>query len=336
MGLLRNRNIDASNSATAFREATRRVGADQRAQQVITRAGVQVFDRASGQMRSMIDITSQAAALFPCLGRLPVGIRQGNLPTVLKKLRRLLRLKPRLEDVVSSIDSNDGAVQSMVLQAREHKHKLATENLRSGRLYSSREVFTGLIISSLALVVVVFCFVGAQGLSDPSDGLGRVVGLCIRGGALVFLVGLAVLARGIWGHRSHHQVETQASGRFGLAAAVGVAIAGLSLVFCAIAMFPDWGMFDIEWPRRTFYLIMVVAGGLGGALMAGRFFLQGFISGIVGGPCALFPLAQVMERVDVIYIDVALLLALAGTLPGIGLFRLLVVWEGRGNDAEAT
>lgn len=61
MGLLRNRNIDASSSATAFREATRRVGSDQRAQQAITGAGIQVFDQASGQMRSMVDIMSEFA-----------------------------------------------------------------------------------------------------------------------------------------------------------------------------------------------------------------------------------------------------------------------------------
>jgi len=61
MGLLRNRNIDASSSATAFREATRRVGADQRAQQAIIGAGVQVFDQTSGQMRSMVDIMSEFA-----------------------------------------------------------------------------------------------------------------------------------------------------------------------------------------------------------------------------------------------------------------------------------
>jgi len=61
MGLLRNRNIDASSAATAFREATRRVGADQRAQQAITSAGVDVFDAQSGQMRSMVDIMSDFA-----------------------------------------------------------------------------------------------------------------------------------------------------------------------------------------------------------------------------------------------------------------------------------
>jgi len=61
MGLLRNRNIDASSAATAFREATRRVGSDQRAQQAVTGAGIQVFDQSTGRMRSMIDIMSEFA-----------------------------------------------------------------------------------------------------------------------------------------------------------------------------------------------------------------------------------------------------------------------------------
>lgn len=58
MGLLRNRNIDASSSATALREATRRLGADQRAQAAITEVGVSVFDQQTGRMRSLLDIMS--------------------------------------------------------------------------------------------------------------------------------------------------------------------------------------------------------------------------------------------------------------------------------------
>ena len=61
MGLLRNRNIDASSSATAFREATRRVGSDHRAQQAVIGAGIQVFDQSTGRMRSMVDIMSEFA-----------------------------------------------------------------------------------------------------------------------------------------------------------------------------------------------------------------------------------------------------------------------------------
>lgn len=56
MGLLRNRNIDASSSSTAFREAVRRVGSESRAQQAILGAGVQIFDEQSGRMRSIVDI----------------------------------------------------------------------------------------------------------------------------------------------------------------------------------------------------------------------------------------------------------------------------------------
>lgn len=61
MGLLRNRNIDASSSATAFRESVRRVGAESRAQQAITGAGVKVFDAQSGRMRSIVDIMGDFA-----------------------------------------------------------------------------------------------------------------------------------------------------------------------------------------------------------------------------------------------------------------------------------
>ena len=61
MGLLRNRNIDASSAATAFRESVRRVGADARAQQAILGAGVEIFDQQTGSMRSIVDIMSDFA-----------------------------------------------------------------------------------------------------------------------------------------------------------------------------------------------------------------------------------------------------------------------------------
>jgi len=61
MGLLRNRNIDASSSATAFREAVRRVGADTRAQNAVIGAGVRIFEKSTGRMRSVVDIMSDFA-----------------------------------------------------------------------------------------------------------------------------------------------------------------------------------------------------------------------------------------------------------------------------------
>ena len=61
MGLLRNRNIDASSSATSLRESVRRLGSDQNAQNAVTEAGVEIFDEQTGKMRSLIDITSDLA-----------------------------------------------------------------------------------------------------------------------------------------------------------------------------------------------------------------------------------------------------------------------------------
>ncbi len=53
MGFLRNANIDASSSATAFREATRKLGSDTKAQQAITKEGIDIFDKQTGKMRQL-------------------------------------------------------------------------------------------------------------------------------------------------------------------------------------------------------------------------------------------------------------------------------------------
>jgi TP901 family phage tail tape measure protein len=57
MGLLRNRNIDASSSATALRESFRRLGSDKGAQKALSGL-VDIFDAQTGKMRPVLDITS--------------------------------------------------------------------------------------------------------------------------------------------------------------------------------------------------------------------------------------------------------------------------------------
>jgi TP901 family phage tail tape measure protein len=57
MGLLRNRNIDASSSATALRESMRRLGSDAGAQKAVLAADVKIFDDLTGKMRPVLDIT---------------------------------------------------------------------------------------------------------------------------------------------------------------------------------------------------------------------------------------------------------------------------------------
>lgn len=57
LGQLRNRNIDASSSATAYRESIRRVAADEGARAAVTELGIDVYDKQTGAMRSILDIT---------------------------------------------------------------------------------------------------------------------------------------------------------------------------------------------------------------------------------------------------------------------------------------
>jgi len=56
MGLIRNRNIDASVAATAYRASLRRLGAHQGAQQALQKKGIEVFEGEERQMRSAVDI----------------------------------------------------------------------------------------------------------------------------------------------------------------------------------------------------------------------------------------------------------------------------------------
>lgn len=56
VGLMRTANIDASSASTAFRESTRRLGGEVRAQNALTNVGVDVFDKLTGKMRALPDI----------------------------------------------------------------------------------------------------------------------------------------------------------------------------------------------------------------------------------------------------------------------------------------
>jgi TP901 family phage tail tape measure protein len=61
LGLLRNRNIDASSASTAYREATRRLASDTGAQAAIQKLGVDIYDRTTGKMRQLTDISNDVA-----------------------------------------------------------------------------------------------------------------------------------------------------------------------------------------------------------------------------------------------------------------------------------
>jgi TP901 family phage tail tape measure protein len=56
LGALRDLNIDASSAGTGFREALRRIATDTRAQNELMSRGVEIYDKQTGKMRSLIDI----------------------------------------------------------------------------------------------------------------------------------------------------------------------------------------------------------------------------------------------------------------------------------------
>lgn len=56
MGLLRNMNLNASVSATAVRNAVRRISGDQRVQNLLTSKGIKIMDSQTGKLRSVVDI----------------------------------------------------------------------------------------------------------------------------------------------------------------------------------------------------------------------------------------------------------------------------------------
>lgn len=59
MGLLRNLNIDASVASTSLREAWRRIGSDEKAQQLIRSKGIVLFDKHTKKQRAMMDIMTE-------------------------------------------------------------------------------------------------------------------------------------------------------------------------------------------------------------------------------------------------------------------------------------
>lgn len=61
MGLLRNRNIDASSASTAYGEALRRLATDTHASKAASKAGVEIYEKGTGKLRQLVDITQDFA-----------------------------------------------------------------------------------------------------------------------------------------------------------------------------------------------------------------------------------------------------------------------------------
>jgi hypothetical protein len=119
-----------------------------------------------------------------------------------------------------------------------------------------------------------------------------------------------------------NQVPAQKEPREGLQK-VGMYIFVIVNAFCATEMVPGWGLFHLKWPTSTFYLISVVGGGLGGALLGGRYVLPGLVGGLAAGPGALLAVGLYLGAVTVSHSFVSALCMIVGALPGFGIGLIL-------------
>lgn len=129
MGLLRNMNIDASSSGTAMREAIRRLGSDQTVVNKVTKAGVDIYDKKSGEMRGfgdilldMIDKTKDwtvaqknelSASVFGARGLLSyAAVSKATFRTVRNGQEVLLHGREAFEAMREEIKNSTGAAEA--------------------------------------------------------------------------------------------------------------------------------------------------------------------------------------------------------------------------------
>ncbi|MEQ8789384.1 MAG: hypothetical protein RIC55_24030 [Pirellulaceae bacterium] len=94
-------------------------------------------------------------------------------------------------------------------------------------------------------------------------------------------------------------------------------------VLCSMEMVPGWGIFELGWPEAVYYAIMVVAGAVGGLLMAERHRFAGLVGGAIAGPGSIFAVALHLGSTDETWNFICVLLAAIGALPGIGVYWVL-------------
>jgi hypothetical protein len=104
---------------------------------------------------------------------------------------------------------------------------------------------------------------------------------------------------------------------------IGGLLLGLAIAFCGLEMVPGWRIFNLEWPRSTFYAIMAGAGAVGGLLLAPKYRLPGLLGGLVGGPSSLFAVALLLDHMNWTHKLILMLVALVGAVPGIIVYNVL-------------
>lgn len=80
MGMLRNTNLDASSSATAYREATRRLAGEEIAHKALKKLGIEVLDKEKNQIRNIVDIIGE---MIPALEKVDAKKKNNMLTDIL-------------------------------------------------------------------------------------------------------------------------------------------------------------------------------------------------------------------------------------------------------------
>lgn len=104
---------------------------------------------------------------------------------------------------------------------------------------------------------------------------------------------------------------------------LGYSIIVFPHLFCSLEL--GWGEFNTGLGPGALYLIAIISGAVGGAFCGQTYPVPGALGGIVGSVGALFAAAMVLSQVDSIRNGTITLVALAGSLPGFGLFFVLAV-----------
>lgn len=100
-------------------------------------------------------------------------------------------------------------------------------------------------------------------------------------------------------------------------------IFAVAIVVCSMEMVPGWGMFHLGWPPDVFYVIMAVAGVASAFCAGGRHVVPALAGFPLGGVGALFAIAWMLERVNVVYSVMLIIVGLIGAIPGAAIYFAL-------------
>lgn len=216
MGQLRNRNIDASTSATSLREAFRRLGSDAGAQQAVQKHGVKIFDESTNKMRSAIDIIQdldsateklgvkeKKAMLVKVLGTrgqfawnavlgATAKVQKNGNEVTLRGADAIAQLRKEMENATGTAEE----MRKKLLETFAGQKKLLGGSLRTFSIAVGK-AFTGLLAPATALVIGPLNSLIKLMLALPPTAKKMAAALTIATGVVIGLTGALVMAQAV-------------------------------------------------------------------------------------------------------------------------------------------